>query len=63
MDLTAAAFCHQMVRSLVAVLVAIGQHRLSAADLPERLRTGDRAGLPAPAPPEGLCLLSVAYDR
>jgi len=62
-DLTAAAFCHQMVRSLVAVLVSIGQHRLSAADLPERLRTGDRAGLPAPAPPEGLCLLSVAYDR
>jgi tRNA pseudouridine38-40 synthase len=57
----ASSFCHQMVRSLVAVLAAIGAHALTAADLTERLRTGDRAGLPAPAPPEGLCLVSVAY--
>jgi tRNA pseudouridine38-40 synthase len=60
-DVTATSFCHQMVRALVGVLVAIGQHRLSGADLAERLRTGDRSGLPAPAPPEGLCLLAVAY--
>jgi tRNA pseudouridine38-40 synthase len=57
----ATSFCHQMVRSLVAVLVAIGAHDLTAADLTERLRTGDRSGLPAPAPPEGLCLVAVDY--
>ena len=60
-DLTATAFCHQMVRSLTAVLVGIGRHELNGADLVERLRTGDRAGLPAPAPPEGLCLVAVGY--
>jgi tRNA pseudouridine38-40 synthase len=58
----ATSFCHQMVRSLVAVLVGVGAHTLTAADLTERLRTGDRAGLPAPAPPEGLCLVAVGYD-
>ncbi|HEV3211915.1 MAG TPA: tRNA pseudouridine(38-40) synthase TruA [Acidimicrobiales bacterium] len=57
----ATSFCHQMVRSLVAVLAAIGARTLTAADLTERLRTGDREGLPAPAPPEGLCLVSVSY--
>jgi tRNA pseudouridine38-40 synthase len=59
---TATSFCHQMVRSLVATLVAVGSHVMTAADLTERLRTGDRAGLPAPAPPEGLCLVAVSYD-
>ena len=61
-DVTAQAFCHQMVRSMVAVLVEAGRHACSAADVTEHLRTGERAGLPAPAPPEGLCLLSVAYE-
>jgi tRNA pseudouridine38-40 synthase len=60
-DITAQSFCHQMVRSIVAVLVEAGRHACSAADVTEHLRTGARAGLPAPAPPEGLCLLSVAY--
>ena len=60
-SVTATSFCHQMVRSLVATLVAVGTHSLTAADLTERLRTGERAGLPAPAPPEGLCLLAVSY--
>jgi tRNA pseudouridine38-40 synthase len=61
-DVTAQSFCHQMVRSIVAVLVEAGRHACSAADVTEHLRTGERAGLPAPAPPEGLCLLSVAYE-
>jgi tRNA pseudouridine38-40 synthase len=60
-DVTAQSFCHQMVRSIVAALVEAGRHACSAADVTEHLRSGERAGLPAPAPPEGLCLLSVAY--
>ena len=61
LDVTATAFCHQMVRSLTAALVAVGTGALRAADVTERLGSGDRSGLPAPAPPEGLCLVSVSY--
>jgi tRNA pseudouridine38-40 synthase len=60
-EVTASSFCHQMVRSVTAALVAVGTHALSAADLTERLRVPSRAGLPAPAPPEGLCLVAVGY--
>lgn len=60
-NVRATSFCHQMVRSFVATLVAVGEHALTAADLTERLRSGDRTGLPAPAPPEGLCLVGVGY--
>jgi tRNA pseudouridine38-40 synthase len=62
LDVTATAFCHQMVRSIAAALVAVGAQQLSTADLVEHLRTGERSGLPAPAPPEGLCLVAVGYD-
>ncbi len=61
LEVTAASFCHQMVRSLVATIVAIGAGERTGADLVERLRSGDRAGLPAPAPPGGLCLVEVGY--
>ncbi len=60
-SVTATSFCHQMVRSVVAALVAVGTRAMTAAELTERLRTGERAGLPAPAPPGGLCLVAVAY--
>jgi tRNA pseudouridine38-40 synthase len=61
-DVEAGSFCHQMVRSVAAALVEVGRHALSAADLVAHLHSGSRAGLPAPAPPEGLCLVSVGYD-
>jgi len=61
LDVTAQAFCHQMVRSITATLVAVGQGRLSGADVVAHLRAATREGLPAPAPPEGLCLVQVAY--
>lgn len=60
-DLVAQSFCHQMVRSIVSCLVAVGRHELTAADLRERLASGSRVGLPAPAPAAGLCLLAVGY--
>ena len=61
-DITAQSFCHQMVRSIVAVLVDAGRHARNAADVTEHLRSGQRSGLPAPAPPKGLCLVSVEYQ-
>jgi tRNA pseudouridine38-40 synthase len=60
-DIAASSFCHQMVRSLVAALVEVGRGRGHAAGLLERLRAASRAGLPEPAPAQGLCLVSVAY--
>ncbi len=63
LEIEANAFCHQMVRSLVGMLVAIGQGRRQAAEVHERLRNPDRDGLPQPAPAEGLCLVAVQYPE
>lgn len=60
-DITANAFCHQMVRSLVGMLVEVGRRRCSPADVHLLLRTGDRAGAPDVAPPHGLSLVGVEY--
>ena len=61
LDIEAQAFCHQMVRSLVATLVEVGRGRRRAGDISWMLRARDRAVAPSPAPPHGLCLWSVAY--
>jgi len=61
-EIEADSFCHQMVRSVVALLVEVGRGGPTTADVVAALRAGDRSGLPAPAPPEGLCLVSVAYE-
>jgi tRNA pseudouridine38-40 synthase len=60
-DISAGSFCHQMVRSLVGALVAVGRGRGNAATMVGRLRGGTRAGAPSPAPAHGLCLESVTY--
>jgi tRNA pseudouridine38-40 synthase len=61
LDIEAASFCHQMVRSVTAFVVEVGRGRATAADMVARLRAGDRSGAPRPAPPEGLCLVAVTY--
>lgn len=60
-DIVATSFCHQMVRSIVAVLVDAGLGRSSAAVVMAFLRSSSRAGAPKPAPPGGLCLVEVGY--
>jgi len=62
LDIEADSFCHQMVRSIVALLVEVGKGGPTTADVVAALKSKDRAGLPAPAPPQGLCLVSVAYE-
>jgi tRNA pseudouridine38-40 synthase len=62
-DIEADAFCHQMVRSLVAVLVEVGRGRERVAGVVARLRSGERAGAPRPAPACGLCLVAVRYPQ
>lgn len=60
-EIEANAFCHQMVRSIVGALVSVGEGKLTAADVLEILRSGDRARGSRLAPPGGLCLESVRY--
>ena len=61
-EIEAGSFCHQMVRSLVASLVAVGRGRENAAGLMEHLRAATRHRMADPAPAHGLCLVSVAYE-
>jgi tRNA pseudouridine38-40 synthase len=60
-EIAAGSFCHQMVRSIVALLVQVGRGEGNVASTVARLRSADRAGAPRPAPPEGLCLVTVSY--
>lgn len=60
-EIEATSFCHQMVRSLVATLVAVGRGHGNIASVMARLRSGSRSGAPRPAPAHGLCLESVRY--
>jgi tRNA pseudouridine38-40 synthase len=60
-EIEADSFCHQMVRSIVAELVEVGKGGPTPADVVAALAAGDRSGLPAPAPAQGLCLVAVDY--
>ena len=60
-EIESSSFCHQMVRSIMGSLVAIGEGKMRPSDLTVRLRSGDRSGSPAPAPARGLCLVAVTY--
>ncbi|MFM7717893.1 MAG: tRNA pseudouridine(38-40) synthase TruA [Actinomycetota bacterium] len=57
------AFLHQMVRSLVRLLVEVGRGRVDPEEVPGILASGDRARTPGPAPAQGLTLERVVYGR
>lgn len=61
MDVTADAFCHSMVRSLVGALVAVGEGRRDVAWPQGLLARRQRATDVAVAPPHGLSLQQVGY--
>lgn len=60
-DISANAFCHQMVRSVVGTLVDVGLGKLKAGDIAWILRTADRQQAGQLAPPRGLVLWHVDY--
>ena len=60
-EVSATAFCHQMVRSVVGTLVAVGRGHLAADALPSILAAKNRQAAGEPAPPEGLTFWSVEY--
>ncbi|MFN8050369.1 MAG: tRNA pseudouridine(38-40) synthase TruA [Acidimicrobiales bacterium] len=61
LEITAQAFCHQMVRSIVGTLVDIGRGHRAATDVAAMLAARDRAAAGDLAPPQGLCLWEVGY--
>ncbi|HEY8218048.1 MAG TPA: tRNA pseudouridine(38-40) synthase TruA [Acidimicrobiia bacterium] len=61
-EVTASAFCWQMVRAIVGTIVEAGAGRRRPGDLLRILRGGDRNDAGQLAPPQGLCLWAVGYD-
>ena len=56
------AFCHQMVRSIVAISVEVGAGKLEPPDVLRILEAQDRSVARGCAPAQGLTLISVEYD-
>ncbi|MSP67207.1 MAG: tRNA pseudouridine(38-40) synthase TruA [Alphaproteobacteria bacterium] len=57
----ARSFLHSQVRIMVGTLKAVGEGRLTAADMARILAARDRAAAGVTAPPDGLYLVSVRY--
>jgi tRNA pseudouridine38-40 synthase len=57
------SFLHQMVRSLVGTLVAVGDGKVDPATMTAILAARDRAKAGHIAPPQGLTLVRVQYGR
>jgi tRNA pseudouridine38-40 synthase len=60
-EITANAFCHQMVRSIVGTMVDAGLGRHRPGELLGMLQARDRHVAGGVAPPHGLCLWAVGY--
>jgi len=60
-EVRASAFCHQMVRSMVALCVEAGRGRLDPAAVPGILAARDRGAARGVVPPHGLTLWEVGY--
>lgn len=60
-DVAASSFCHQMVRSMVALSVEVGRGRVEPDAVPSIIAARDRAAAKGAAPPHGLTLVRVEY--
>jgi len=61
--ITALAFCHHMVRSIVATSVHIGRGHAAPDAMEETLASRDRTASHGSAPPQGLTLVEVTYPH
>jgi tRNA pseudouridine38-40 synthase len=62
-ELMADAFCHNMVRSIVGALLAVGSSKASPEEVQRRLDSRSRVGAFKVVGPEGLTLLEVGYPK
>jgi tRNA pseudouridine38-40 synthase len=60
-DITATAFCWQMVRAIVGTLVDVGAGKVRPGELLGILRARDRKAAGRVGVPQGLCLWEVGY--
>lgn len=60
-DIEGSSFCHQMVRSVVALCVDVGRGRIAPEDVPAIVQAKDRHAARGAAPPHGLTLVGVEY--
>lgn len=60
-EISASAFCHQMVRSIVGTLVDVGRGKFEPGDVRTILEAQDRSLMNNIAPPHGLFLWEVGY--
>ena len=60
-EVSGASFCHQMVRSMVAVLVNVGTGKLDPDEVAAIRDAKDRRAARGAAPPQGLYLWNVSY--
>jgi tRNA pseudouridine38-40 synthase len=60
-DITASAFCWQMVRSIVGTLVDVGVGKVRPGEILGMLRACDRTLVGRVGLPQGLCLWEVGY--
>jgi len=64
LSMGAHAFCHQMVRSVVALCVEVGRGDRSAEEIRDIISGKSRDTIKGVlAPPQGLSLVAVAYDH
>ena len=56
-------FLYNMVRIVTGTLVAVATGRIEADAVRDILASGNRTAAGATAPPDGLCLAHVVYDR
>lgn len=61
LEITAVAFCHQMVRAITGTIVDVGRGRFRPDEIPSILDARDRNAAGRLAPPQGLCLWEVGY--
>jgi len=60
-EISANAFCHQMVRALVGTMLEMGSGLRRPGEMAGILRARDRGAAGQVAPPHGLCLWEVGY--
>ncbi len=56
-------FLYKMVRSLVGAMVMVGSGKLKAEEIADLIKAKDRSKAPRSAPPNGLFLMKVFYDK
>jgi tRNA pseudouridine38-40 synthase len=60
-EVQADAFCHNMVRSIVGALIAVGQGRATPAKIKQLLEQTNREGSYKVVSPHGLSLMKIGY--